>query len=74
MMLPKPYTSASVIAGQNNQDYNLTPPTTCVVCANLIHEWRDLQFELKSERQIIEKLFMAIVFILKDLFRNVLRE
>ena len=27
----------------------------------LIHKWRDLQFKVDSERQIFEKLFMAIL-------------
>ena len=41
-----------------------------------IHKWRDLQFKVDSERQIFffEKLFMAILFILSVLARNLLRE
>ena len=31
-----------------------------VVCINFIQEWRDLQIKVDSERQIFEKLFMAI--------------
>ena len=30
---------------------------THVVCVNFIHEWRDLQFNIDSERQIFEKHF-----------------
>ena len=38
-----------------------------------MHEWHDLQFEVDSEQQIFEKLFMGILFILRVLARNLLR-
>ena len=44
--------------------YNLASHTTYIVYVNFIHEWRDLQFKVDSERQIFEKLFMAILFAL----------
>ena len=31
-----------------------------------MHEWRNLQFEVDSERQIFEKLYMEILFTLKS--------
>ena len=39
------------------QDYGLASHTTYIVCVNFIHEWRLLQFNVDSERQISEKLF-----------------
>ena len=44
-----------------------------IVCVNLIHKWRDLQFKVNSERQIFEKLFMAILFTLRVFARNLLK-
>ena len=40
-----------------SQDYSLASHTTHVVCVNFIREWRDIQFNVDSERQIFEKLF-----------------
>ena len=40
-----------------NQDYGLAFHSTHVVCVNFIREWRNLQFNVDSERQIFEKLF-----------------
>ena len=40
-----------------SQDYGLASHTTHVVCVNFKHEWRDLQFNVDSERKIFEKLF-----------------
>ena len=40
-----------------SQDYGLASHTTHVVSVNFIREWRDLQFNVDSERQIFEKLF-----------------
>ena len=37
-----------------NQDYGLA---SHVVCVSFIREWRDLQFNADSDRQIFEKLF-----------------
>ena len=56
-----------------SQDYDLVSHTTYVVCVNFIHEWWDLQFKVDSERQIFEKLFMAILFTLRVFARNLLR-
>ena len=36
-----------------SQDCGLAAPTTHVVCVNFIREWRDLQLNVDSERQII---------------------
>ena len=49
---------------------DLVSHTTYVVCVNIIHKWRDPQFEVASEQQ---KLFMAILFILRGFARNLLR-
>ena len=43
------------------------------MCVNFIHKWRGLQFKVDSERQIFEKLFMAILFTLRDFAKNLLR-
>ena len=48
-----------------SRDHNLASPTTYVVCVNCIHECWDLQFKVDSERQIFEKLVMAILFTLR---------
>ena len=40
-----------------SQDYGLASHTTHVLCVNFICEWRDLQFNVDSERQSFEKLF-----------------
>ena len=53
---------------------DLVSHTTYVVSVNFIHEWRDLQLKIDSERQIfLEKLFMAILFTLRVFARNLLR-
>ena len=52
-----------------SQDYDLVSHTTYVVCANFIHEWRDLQFKVHSERQIFEKPFHGN-FIYSQSFRQ----
>ena len=33
---------------------------------NFVYKWQDVQFKVDSERQIFEKLFMAILFILRE--------
>ena len=43
-----------------SQDYDLASHITFIECVNFLHEWRDLQFKVDYERQIFEKLFMAI--------------
>ena len=48
-----------------SQDYGLACHTTHVMCVNFMREWRNLQFNVHSERQIFEKLFMAILFTLR---------
>ena len=40
-----------------SQDYWLASYSTHVECVNFKREWRDLQFNVASERQIFEKLF-----------------
>ena len=50
--------TSTVPGGRIDPLYNvLVSHTTYVVCVNFIHEWRDLQFKVDSERQIFEKLF-----------------
>ena len=44
--------------------------TTHIVYVNFIHEWRDLQFNVDSERLIFEKIFMAGLFTLRVFARN----
>ena len=44
------------------QDHSLASHTTHIVCDNFTCEWWDLQFKVDSDRQIFEKLFMAILF------------
>ena len=45
---------------------DLVPHITYVVSVNFIHEWRNQQFKVDSERQIFKKLFMAILFALRE--------
>ena len=53
---------------------NLVSHTTYVVCVSFIHKWRDLQFKLDSERQIVWETFVADLITLTVFARNVLRE
>ena len=39
-----------------SQNYVLASHTTHVVCVNFIRQWRDVQFNVVSERQVFEKL------------------
>ena len=55
------------------QHYNLASHTTHVVCVNFICEWRDLQFNVDSERQIFQKLFM-LVFIYSEFLPEIWKE
>ena len=41
-------------------DYGLVSQTTQVVCLNFVRELQDLKINVDSERQIFEKLFMAV--------------
>ena len=52
---------------------NLVSQTTYIVCVNFIRKWRYLQFKIDSERQIFEKLFMVILFILRVFTKMLLR-
>ena len=53
---------------------DLTSHTTYVVCVYFIHEWRDLQFQIDSERQIFLRNFSwQFVFTLRVFARNLLR-
>ena len=56
-----------------SQYYGLASHTIHVVCANFIHEWRDLQFKVDSERQIFEKLFHGRFITLRVFATNLLR-
>ena len=51
---------AMIIIAHYSQDYDVAFHTTYVVCINFMHEWRDLEFKVDSERQIFEKHFIAI--------------
>ena len=53
-----------------SQDYRLAFHTTYVVCVNFTHEWRDLQFNVDSERQIFEKLFHGTFYLLSLLLKG----
>ena len=44
------------------QDYGLASLITHVVCVNLRHEWRDLQFTLDFARMIFEEFSIVILF------------
>ena len=45
-----------------------------VVCANFIHKWRDLQFKVDSERQIVLRNFSwQFLFTFRVFTRNLLR-
>ena len=44
------------------QYFGLDSHTTHVVCVNFVRDWRDLQFNVDSERQIFEKLFNGNLF------------
>ena len=46
----------------------------CYVCVYLIHEWRQLQFKDNYERQIFERLLMAILQFTCRVFARRLRE
>ena len=48
---------------QFSQDYALASPNTHVVCLKFIREWRDLQFNIDFERQIVlRNFFIADLF------------
>ena len=47
-----------------SQDYGPTSHTTPVVCLNFIRKWRDLQFNVDSERQIFWETFSWQVYLL----------
>ena len=51
-----------------SQDYGLDSHTTIVVCVNLIREWRDLQFNVASERQIFGKFYHGRLVYLRSEF------
>ena len=53
-----------------SQDYCLASYTTHVVGVNFIREWRDLQSNVGSERQIFEKLFHRSLFTFRVFARN----
>ena len=49
---------------------DLDSHTTYVVCVNFIPKWRGLQLKVDSERQIFDKLFMAILIWRKSAERK----
>ena len=51
----------------------LASHNTHIVSVNFIREWRDLQLDVKSERQILDKLFMIDLFTLRDFASKLLR-
>ena len=48
-----------------SQSYGLASHIPYVECFNFIHEWRGVQFKVDLERQIFEKLFIAILLTLR---------
>ena len=46
-------------------DFKLYVPPLMLRAINCIREWLDLQLKVDSERQIFQKLFMAIIFTLR---------
>ena len=54
-----------------SQDYGLTLHTTHLVCINFIHEWRDLQSNVDSERQIVQKLFLWQVYLVSEFLSEI---
>ena len=56
-----------------SQNYYLVYHTTYVECLNFMQEWRYLQFNVDSERQIFETLLIVNSFTLKVFARNLLR-
>ena len=54
-----------------NQDYDPVYLTNYVVCVNFIHEWRDLQFKVDSERQIFVKTFRGNLISLSELLPEI---
>ena len=55
------------------QDYGLVSHTTHLLCIHFIHEWRDLQFNVDSKRQIFEKFSWQVYSTLRVFARNMLR-
>ena len=49
-----------------SQDYDLASHTTHVVYVNFIREWRNLQLNIDSERQIFEKFFSWQIYLLSE--------
>ena len=64
------HTSHNWLLQSFSNDYHLTSHTTYVASDNFIHEWRDQQFKVDSERQIFMKLFTAHLFTLRVFDRN----
>ena len=62
------YTNKYII-GQYNPSVrviDLASYTTYVVCVNFIHKWRDLQFEVDSERQIFVETFYGNLIYFRE--------
>ena len=57
-----------------SQDFGLASHTAHVACVNFIRDWRDLQFNVDSERQISEKLSHgSCIYSLRVFARNLLK-
>ena len=56
-MLYNRYIHAYIIWPLQPSSYSLASDTTHFVWVNFVREWRNLQFNVDSERQIFEKLF-----------------
>ena len=46
-----------------SQDFGIASHTTHVVCVNFIREWRDLQFNVISERHILRQFYLLSEFL-----------
>ena len=56
-----------------SQDFRIASHTTHLVCFHFIRDWRDLQFNVDSERLAFEKLFHGSLFYIRVFARNLLR-
>ena len=41
-----------------SQDYDTASHNAYIVCVNFLHEYQDIEFQVGSEQQIFEKLFL----------------
>ena len=52
---------------------DLVSHTAYVVCVNFIHKWRTYSLKSTPNGRLFEKIFMAILFTLRDFARYLLR-